>query len=85
MRYYNDQTFWDRQALANSADLDQTTLHEEQSDQGQHYLPFHLHLLDKFSLFAHAKSQKQNGEDWSNFFDICERNGNMARCKWGFM
>ena len=37
----------DRQALANSADQDQTAP-REQSDQGLHCLPFYLHLLDKF-------------------------------------
>ena len=40
--------FSDRQALANSADPDQTAL---QSDQGLHCLPFHLDLLDTISLW----------------------------------
>ena len=38
--YHNVLKFSDRQVWANSVDL------EEQSDQGLHYLPFRLHLLD---------------------------------------
>ena len=51
--YHNDPKFSDRYAWANSADSDQTTPRgqsdqglEEQSDQGLHCLPFHLHRLD---------------------------------------
>ena len=44
MIYRNDPKFSDRYAWANSADPDQTAL-EEQSDQGLHCLPFHLHRL----------------------------------------
>ena len=41
LQYYrNDPKFSNKQVWANSADL------EEQSDQGLHRLPFHLHRLD---------------------------------------
>ena len=43
--YRNDPKFSDRLVWANSADPDL----EEQSDQGLHYLLFHLHLLEAFS------------------------------------
>ena len=41
--YHNVPKLSDRQVWANSVDADQT---EEQSDQGLHCLPLHLHLLD---------------------------------------
>ena len=40
LQYRNDPKFSDGYAWANSADP------EEQSDQGLHYLPFHLQCLD---------------------------------------
>ena len=42
--YRNYPKFLDRQIWANSVDPDQTA--EQQSDQGLHCLPFHLHLFD---------------------------------------
>ena len=42
IEYSNDPKFSDRQVWANCVDL------EEQSDQGLHYLLFHLHLLETF-------------------------------------
>ena len=50
--YHSYPKFLDKQALANSANPDQTApspvLLEEQSDQGLHCLPYHLHRLDNF-------------------------------------
>ena len=47
--YCSDPKFSDRQALANSANSDQTAPSlEEQSDQGLHCLPFSADLLDTF-------------------------------------
>ena len=57
--YRNDPKFSDRYAWANSADPDQTAprgLLEEQSDQGLHCLPFHLHRLDSL-LYGRATVQ----------------------------
>ena len=48
--YHNVLKFLGRQVWVNSADPDQT---EEQSDQGLHCLPFHLHLLDAL-LYGNA-------------------------------
>ena len=46
-QYRNDSKFSERQDWPNSADPDQTAPRgEEQSDQGQHCLPFCVHLLD---------------------------------------
>ena len=38
--YRNDPKFWDREALANSVDTDQTDLLKEKSNQGLHCLSF---------------------------------------------
>ena len=51
------QCFLDRYGQANSVDPDQTpplgaVLSEEQSDQGLHCLPFHLHLLKAYFFIA---------------------------------
>ena len=44
MSLCNDLEFSDRQVWAKSALKNQTAL--EQTDHGQYYLSFHLHLLD---------------------------------------
>ena len=41
-RHRNDPKFWNREALTNRPRS------KEQSDQGLHCLPIHLHLLYKF-------------------------------------
>ena len=53
MGFRNDPKFSDIQALANSADPDQTAhvLLQEQSDQGLHCSSFQLHLSDTISLW----------------------------------
>ena len=47
--YRNNPKFSDRQVWANSVDLDQT-VRQEQSDQGLHCLPFHLHIWVHYSV-----------------------------------
>ena len=47
--------FSDRQIWAKSADLDQTAPRVEQSDQGLHCLPFHLHQLE---VSPHGRTSK---------------------------
>ena len=47
--YHNNPKFSDRQVWANSVDLDQT-VRQEQSDQGLHCLPFHLHIWVHYSV-----------------------------------
>ena len=46
--YTNDAKFFDKQIRANSEQLDQAVLKEDQSDQHLHCLLFHLHLLVAF-------------------------------------
>ena len=59
--YCNDPMFSDRQVWANSVDPDQ-----EQSDQGLHCLPSHLHLLD---ALLHGKSILVKFKDkWQQYF-----------------
>ena len=55
--YRNGPKFPNRYAWANSADPDQTAPREEQSDQGLHCLPFHLHHLDSL-LYGRATQLK---------------------------
>ena len=65
--YCNGPKFLDRQVWANSVHPDQTAfweqsdqgLHgflEEPSDQGLHYLPFHLHRLDHLDQLLCSKA-----------------------------
>ena len=60
--YRNDPKFSDTQALANSADQDQTA----PSDQGLHCLSFHLHFVHNF--FCRKTSLFELKGDYSKVF-----------------